>query len=399
MDSLYRHRLFKATLVGIFTASVLMVWGMNWGENRWVYLLPELIDLGAEPPVVVETERRLTSDPWNDTMPVFSPDGEKIAYLSDQSGQWSLWLMNSDGGERKQLTASGTVAMYPSWKPDSRRIVYISEEDGSFDLQTVDIATLETVNLTSDGLPKGPPRWGPDGEEVLFAKKGDNWNIYVINLTGQLKQTQLTKVQGNNLYPSWTPEGERILFSSDRSGDYDIWMMKADGSQQFQLTYISDDQIKPSMSPDGLNIAFVSEREGERTLWVLPASGQEAYEAVSYPLFQSPGVAWFPEISGDTYPMWNPLDEGVMFFSTKGVYAFYADIDVTGFIYIRATLTETFETRGNSIIELVWSAGNDVFPSWKPDGKGIVYASNRQGSFDIWLHLLGAEGQKPVSGY
>jgi len=165
--------------------------------------------------------------------PSWSPDGAKIAFASDQTGDWEIFIMNSDGSGKTQLTSNVGLDVAPAISPDGTKIVFVSNRDGDFEIFVMNIDGTGVTQLTSNN--KGDGAQGPD----LF---GLGFGISV---------------------PSWSPDGTKIAFTSDRDGgDLDIFIMDADGTNVTQLTTSSADDYDPFWLPNGEEIVFVSDREG-----------------------------------------------------------------------------------------------------------------------------------------
>jgi TolB protein len=82
---------------------------------------------------------QLTPGEYRDWYPMWSPKKDKIAFISDRSGNWDLWVMNSDGSQPAQLTFNGGLDKEPYWSPDGRSIVYVSERAGRWDVWLLDV--------------------------------------------------------------------------------------------------------------------------------------------------------------------------------------------------------------------------------------------------------------------
>ncbi len=144
----------------------------------------------------------LTTGPWNDQEPAWSPDGETIAFTSDRDGAPHIYLMG---------------ALYGS---NQRR-------------------------LTSGNMVEFEPDWSPDGEMLAFVS-GDNTNfqIYIVNSDGS-NLLQLTDSQGFNENPAWSPDGTLLAFWSDRTGNKEIYVLGVDGEGLIQITNNPADDINP----------------------------------------------------------------------------------------------------------------------------------------------------------
>ena len=148
----------------------------------------------------------------------WSPDGRRVAYLSDRSGEEEIWLVNQDGsGKPEQLTASGkTRRLGLEWSPDGKRIAF-SENAGR--LAVVTVADKKIVEVARDA--ERPIRdyvWSPCGGHLAFSRVDPNWqrSIYVWSVEDG-KVRRVTSEEFHEESPAWDPEGRYLYYLSFRS--------------------------------------------------------------------------------------------------------------------------------------------------------------------------------------
>ncbi len=243
-----------------------------------------------------------------------------IAYQARDPGEksWSIYVMNSDGSNRVRLGVgqSGFLSA-PTWSPDGSRIAFVSDRSGHDDIWVMNSDGSDPVNLTPDEARDHSPAWSPDGEWIAFASVRDSlyWEIYLMRPDGSDVQRLTWWDDASDLWPSWSPDGTRLAFASKRDGNWEIYIMDRDGGNLVRLTDNPADDTNPAWSPDGGRIAFVSTRDGFPEIYIMPVVGGEAVNITKAPFSSEHGPTWSPD---------------------GGRIAFYSDQDGEWDIYIMA---------------------------------------------------------------
>ena len=202
---------------------------------------------------------RLTNNLRNDSSPILSPQGDKIAFVSGSISLRQIYILPLDGSEEVNISRSYKSENWPSWSPDGQRItfssdsqIYVMSSDGSNKIQLTfpeDSSTIYRANWK--------PVWSPDGSKIAFTSNRDDADheLYVMNSDGS-QQTRLTESLGADDHPRWSPDGTRILFNSWREGPLKMHIMDADGSNELLLPISLQHSLSGSWSPDGSKIIF-----------------------------------------------------------------------------------------------------------------------------------------------
>ena len=289
--------------------------------------------------------------------PSWSPDGSRLAFVSDRDGGYEIYVMDADGQNQTRLTDAG--GRFPSWSPDGSRLAFVSNRDGGYEIYVMDADGQNQTRLTDAG--GGSPSWSPDGSRLAFVSDRDGgYEIYVMDADGQ-NQTRLTDAGGR--FPSWSPDGSRLAFVSNRDGRYEIYVMDADGQNQTRLTDAGG--RFPSWSPDGSRLAFMSWRDGNAEIYVIDADGQNQTRLTD---------------AGGWLPSWSPDGSRLNFVSSD--YEIYV-MDADGRNQTRLTHRLAY-TYGESF-------------SWSPDGSRLAFVSDRDGGSEIYVtYMMGADGESIV---
>lgn len=210
----------------------------------------------------------------------FSPDGSRLVYSKGRwvSNFWRVPVLDdrpATWADAEQVTFDQAYVEFLDVSPDGHRVAYSSDRTGNQDIWVMPIGG-EPVQLTMDPAPDWGPGWSPDGRRIAFYsyRTGDR-EIFMMPATGG-PATQLTRSPGLDAGAHWSPDGREIAFRSERTGDSEVWVISADARESRQLTKHPASDGLPTWSPDGLWIAFSSNRGGRNQIWRAPASGGEA---------------------------------------------------------------------------------------------------------------------------
>lgn len=281
------------------------------------------------------------SRPAGSQQPRLATDGGRIAFASGRE----IFLINADGSGLTQLTYSATdVYNYqPALSPDGTRVAFARAQGGQAGISIIDVNgtgqwMLTTNNLTRDS----EPAWSPDGQKIAFVRGYDPTSEGVANLSqcgpARIYVTEVDGVFTNliNLTPdqsstdpAWSPDGTRIAFASNKDGNYDIYSMASDGSDVQQLTSTREHEAEPTWSPDGKWIAYASNYVGVEVACGFIHTGRGGGDPFS--------------VQPDIYMM-----------SSDGSN--------------QTRLTET---------------GNNLEPTWSPDGLSLAFVSFYEDDFEI----------------
>lgn len=220
------------------------------------------------------SQTRLTNTLTDETWPVFSPNGSKIAFNSYKgSGNSAIHIMNSNGSGMLALTKTTSDNFGPVFSPDGTRIAFTSDRDKNNEIYVMNVDGTNQVRLTRNTARDFWPTFSPDGSKIAFCSDRDGNNeIYVMNADGS-NVVRLTFSASDDYSPAFSPDGSKIAFTSDRDGNTEIYVMSANGSGQTRLTFSPSHDSSAVFSPSGDKIAFTSERSGNYAIYTMNADG------------------------------------------------------------------------------------------------------------------------------
>lgn len=262
---------------------------------------------------------QLTDDrSFRKTWPAFSPDGSKVAYRAIVTGQnGDIWVVDADGKNPRPVTTSPEPDGMPMWLPDGDRIAHLSLRNGRGGLYTTSLKDGRETLLgeREDGLPASVLRLSPDGKHFLFnSLKSGTTNLWIGEF-GKPGIRQLTFDNELAGFGYWSPDGKFIVFEMKRGENSHIAIISSDGGTPVQLTNEPGQSWSGGFSPDGSKIAFAGQRgklwnvywvsrDGTRTGQITRLTKPNAF--VRYPVWSPRGnqiVYEYAETTGNIWTM------------------------------------------------------------------------------------------------
>jgi Tol biopolymer transport system component/DNA-binding winged helix-turn-helix (wHTH) protein len=240
----------------------------------------------------IEHPRALTSDTSRrNSLPVISPDGTKVAYVSARRGERpNLWVMDVDGRHAVQLTSDDTVESQPEWSADGTRILYLARDRDRERVLAIDVATRRTnaiVDLAALRPSSGaPPEIAPLGEvrlsrsakQIAFSVREPPLGRRVLYASGlePVSPRRLTDAALWVGYPSWSPDERYVAVEIKDASSTHAGVIDVDTGRLRTLTDANGQTWVRSWSPDGRRLAAAVLREGQWSLRAFDAgSGRD----------------------------------------------------------------------------------------------------------------------------
>jgi TolB protein len=219
----------------------------------------------------------------------------RIAYISREVARpgfvFKLQVSDSDGYNERTILSSSEPLMSPAWSPDGNRLAYVSFEQKRSMVYIQNIADGKRIKIAESKGINSAPAWSPDGGRLaLVLSREGNPEIYLLNLADQ-KLQRLTQNPAIDTEPAWSPDGREIIFTSDRSGGPQIYRMAANGGNATRLTFEGNYNARASYSSDGKMITLVSRYEDKYHAAILNLTNSSLQILTETSLDESPSFA------------------------------------------------------------------------------------------------------------
>lgn len=194
--------------------------------------------------------------------PRFSPNDQSILYISYDSGEPQVYLLNLDTGQRERLGSFPGMTFAPRFSPDGMQVVLSLSQDGNTDLFAMRLADRQLRRLTDNPGIDTSASFSPDGSQLVFeSDRGGSQQLYIMPSNGGPAQ-RISFGQGNYGTPVWSPRGDVVAFTKILQGRFHIGIMRTDGTDERLLSSSFLDE-GPSFSPNGRVVAFYRESPGQ----------------------------------------------------------------------------------------------------------------------------------------
>lgn len=220
----------------------------------------------------------------------------RIVYISETGAAHKrikrLAIMDQDGANHRYLTDGSYLVLTPRFSPETQRITYMSYQGGKPRVYLYDLNTgSHNILGTFSGMTFAP-RFSPNGQNVVMSMaKNGNTDIFVMNLNSR-KLTRMTSGRAIETSPSYSPDSKQIVFESDRAGSQQLYIMNVDGSGMNRLTFGKGQYGNPVWSPRGDLIAFTRMYQGKFYIGVIRPDGTG--ERLITNAYHVEGPSWSP---------------------------------------------------------------------------------------------------------
>jgi tricorn protease len=322
----------------------------------------------------------LIAHPAEESRPLYSPDGTKLAFMSTRTGGGDIYVLTLATDELKRLTFDDGMEQLDAWSRDGKWVYFST---GAHDVgRKNDIYRVSAEGGTP--MPVSADRFtnefqaapSPDGSAMAFSARGvsdsqwwrhghshlDESEIWLRKESGVYEK--LVDLNGRNVWPMWTPDGHSLYFMSDRTGPQNIWSIALGGKPK-QVTKFTDGRVLwPSIGYDGKSIVF----ERDFKIWKLDT---KTGEAAQVPL-KLMGMAAGPGTTHLTLTTFTDL--ALSPDSRKIALIAHGEVFASG------------AKEGGEAMRVTHTPGPESAVSWSPDSTKVVYVSERNAVNHVFVY-------------
>ena len=219
----------------------------------------------------------------------------RVAYITVKKDNMkkthALHIADADGYNTIKLVESSEPLLSPSWSHDGKKIAYVSFEGKNSSVFIQDVITGNRTRVAKFEGINSSPNWSPDDSRLaLTLSKDGNTEIYIMNLTTKSLR-RVTNHDGIDTEPTWSPDGEKLAFTSDRSGSPQIYEVAVQGGKPKRLSFEGKYNARPKYAPDGKSITLVHSFGNTYHIAILSLDNGYINVLTNGPLDESPSYA------------------------------------------------------------------------------------------------------------
>lgn len=366
------------------------------------------------------------------TEPALSPDRKEIVFVSGGD----IWTVAANGGTASLLISHPATESRPIYSPDGKRLAFVSNRTGGGDIYVLNLETNDLSRITFDDALDSLDAWSRDGKWLYFSSASRDIagmsDIFRVSSNGGTAQIVSGDRYTSEFFAAPAPDGISIAFSARgfanaqwwRKGrshidESEIWTKNDDDYEK--MTELGAKQLWTMWSADGKQIYFISDRSGAANIWTKPRSGGQAKQLTD---FKDGRVLW-ANIAYDGKQIVFERDFKIWAMNTDGGKAAEVQISLRGLTATALTERINLSTqlrefslspdgkkvavvaRGEVFAASAKDAGDgqrltktaaaESFAGWSPDSRKVVYTSERSGKLQIFQYDFASESETQIT--
>lgn len=365
------------------------------------------------------------------TEPAMSPDRREIAFVSGGD----IWTVGASGGTASLLVSHPATESRPVFSPDGKRLAFVSNRTGGGDIYVLNLETNDLSRVTFDDAPDNLDAWSPDGRSLYFSSSSRDIagmsDIYRVAATGGTPQTVSADRFTSEFFAAPAPDGIGFAFSARgfangqwwRRGrshidESEIWVKRGEAYEQ--MSERGAKQLWTMWSADGKQMYYVSDRTGTQNIWT--QAGKNSAKPLTD--FKDGRVLW-AKISYDGKQIVFERNFKIWTMDTDGGRASEVQINLRGLpatslterinlstqirefslspdgkkvaVVARGEIFAASSKDSGEAQRLTNTSAAESFAAWSPDSRKVVYTSERNGKLQIFQYDFATESESQIT--